>query len=81
MALAGRELGPALDELQARLADRPGFYRGTAAVANFGATRPSCEDLGRLYDLLSGAGIEHLTNGPSPDISHYLGVAAEPSGG
>jgi septum site-determining protein MinC len=68
VALAGRELGPALDELQARLADRPGFYRGTAAVANFGATRPSCEDLGRLYDLLSGAGIELRAVAGSPEV-------------
>ena len=58
VALAGRELASALDELQARLLERAGFYRGTAAIANFGETPPSPEDLARLRDLLAGAGIE-----------------------
>jgi septum site-determining protein MinC len=58
VALAGRELGSALDELQARLLERAGFYRGTVAVANFGGTVPSSQELGRLQDLLAGAGIE-----------------------
>ncbi len=58
VALGGRELGQALDELAARLAERPGFYRGTSAVANFGATRPSPDELRRLAGLLGEAGIE-----------------------
>ena len=58
VALAGRELGPALDELEARLAERPGFYRGIAAVANFGDSRPSPAELARLRVLLDQAGIE-----------------------
>ena len=58
VVLAGREVGAALDELDARLAERPGFYRGTVAVASFGTTRPSPAELNRLHELLDRAGIE-----------------------
>jgi septum formation inhibitor MinC len=68
VTLAGRELGPALDELEARLGERPGFYRGTAAVANFGTTPPSPSDLDRLHALLSSAGIELRAVAGSPDV-------------
>jgi septum site-determining protein MinC len=57
IALAGRELGEALDELEARLGERPDFYRGTAAVANLGATCPTADEMDRLDALLGGAGI------------------------
>jgi septum site-determining protein MinC len=58
LAFAGRELREALDELEARLTERPSFYRGAAAVANFGAGLPEPEDLGRLRAVLAEAGIE-----------------------
>jgi septum site-determining protein MinC len=80
VALAGRELDAAFGELQARLAERPGFYRGTAAVANFGATRPSPEDLGRLQELLSAAGIELRAVAGSPEVEEVArtsGIAFE----
>jgi septum site-determining protein MinC len=57
LAFAGRELREALDELEARLTERPSFYRGAAAVANFGAGLPQPEDLARLRALLAEAGI------------------------
>ena len=40
IALAGRNLDEAFEELETRLAERPGFYRGTSATANFGAHAP-----------------------------------------
>src|ERR1700735_529531 len=58
IALAGREFEDALDELQARLAERPGFYRGVSAIANFGSAAPSLDEVARLQGLLAGAGIE-----------------------
>ncbi|MEO6835198.1 MAG: septum site-determining protein MinC [Candidatus Tumulicola sp.] len=58
VALAGRELGQAFDELEARLGERPGFYRGTSAVATFGTTHASVPDLSRLRGILASAGIE-----------------------
>jgi septum site-determining protein MinC len=57
IALAGRELGQALDELEARLGERPDFYRGTSAVANLGATCPTADEMDRLNALLGSAGI------------------------
>lgn len=56
--LAGRDLSEAFEELEARLAERPGFYRGTSAMANFGELAPSFDELSRLRSLLEGAGIE-----------------------
>lgn len=58
LAFAGRELREALDELEARLTERPSFYRGAAAVANFGTGLPLPEDLTRLRSLLADAGIQ-----------------------
>ena len=57
VALCGRDLGEALDELEARLAEQPTFYRGASAVANYGENVPSAEDVTRLRALLAGAGI------------------------
>jgi septum site-determining protein MinC len=59
VALAGRELSEAFQELEARLAEQPAFYRGSRAIANFGASVPSAEELARLRAMLQGAGI-HL---------------------
>jgi septum site-determining protein MinC len=57
VTLSGRDLGEALDELEARLAEQPTFYRGASAVANYGENVPSAEDVTRLRALLAGAGI------------------------
>jgi len=57
VTFAGRDLGEAFEELEARLAGQPSFYRGAFAVANLGATVPSSEELSRLRDLLTGAGV------------------------
>jgi septum site-determining protein MinC len=80
VALAGREVGAALDELHARLAERPGFYRGTVAVATFGTTRPSPAELNRLHELLTGAGIEMRAVSGSAEVEEVArecGVAFE----
>jgi septum site-determining protein MinC len=58
IALAGRELDEAFEELRLRLAEQPGFYRGSAATAVFGETVPMPEELLRLQELLGEAGIE-----------------------
>ncbi|MGA8534386.1 MAG: septum site-determining protein MinC [Candidatus Tumulicola sp.] len=84
IALAGRELDAALDELHARLAERPNFYRGISAVANFGATRPSAEHLTRLSGLLTGAGIELRVIAGSCEIegiAHAAGFEFEAAAG
>jgi septum site-determining protein MinC len=57
VAFSGRDLEEAFVELEARLSERPSFYRGSSAVANLGATVPSLEHLARLQSLLAGAGI------------------------
>ena len=73
IALAGRALDEALDELDARLAERFDFYRGTSAVANFGATPPSAIQLARLRHLLTAAGIElrALVGGDGVEAAAY----------
>ncbi len=58
LVFAGREFRDAFEELEARLAERPGFYRGTSAVINFGTTLPSSEEVEEVRALLSEAGIE-----------------------
>lgn len=67
IALAERDLGEALDELDARLAERPGFYRGCSAVAALGAELPALEHFSRLRRMLTQAGIElrALSGGPA----------------
>jgi septum site-determining protein MinC len=58
VALGGRDLEEALEELQARLVEQPSFYRGSSAVANFGAVLPTTEQVKRLRQILSAAGVE-----------------------
>lgn len=80
IALAGRDIGEALDELDARLAERPGFYRGCAAVAALGATAPAAESFARLRRLLADAGIElrALTGGAAIEsLALESGIAYE----
>jgi septum site-determining protein MinC len=57
VTLAGRDLGEALDELEAHLFEQPSFYHGSSAIANFGAALPSTEQVKRLRGILNGAGI------------------------
>ena len=54
VALAGRDLTEAFEELEARLGERPGFYRGTSATANFGARAPAAERSNGCAACLSG---------------------------
>jgi septum site-determining protein MinC len=68
IGLAGRELGDAFEELEARLAERPGFYRGTSAVASFGPTPATPADLIRLRGLLEAAGIELRAISGAPEL-------------
>ena len=58
LVFAGRELGDALQELEARLAERPGFYRGTSVIINFGDSAPGSDAVTKLQSLLNEAGIE-----------------------
>ncbi|HEY3676171.1 MAG TPA: septum site-determining protein MinC [Candidatus Tumulicola sp.] len=57
VALAGRAFEEALDELQSVLAQQPGFYRGSPAVARLGDDVPSPEQWARLQSTLAAAGI------------------------
>jgi septum site-determining protein MinC len=57
LVFAERELGDAFAELEARLAERPGFYRGTSALVNFGTALPGSDDVAKLQSLLNEAGI------------------------
>jgi septum site-determining protein MinC len=80
LALAGRELGEAFEELEARLAERPTFYQGTSAVANFGSTQPSSSELARLRSVLGAAGIElRALSGPPAleELARGEGLAFE----
>ncbi len=60
LALDGCGFDEGLAELEGRLSDRPGFYRGAALVASLGAHRPTLEQLARLEAVLS-AGSVRLT--------------------
>jgi septum site-determining protein MinC len=69
VALAGRDFGEALDELEARLAEQPSFFRGASAIANLGAVVPSAADMSRLRGLLAAAGIElRAISGTDPGL-------------
>jgi len=57
VSLSQRDFEEACDELEARLAEQPSFYRGSSAVVNFGAVCPSPDLVARLRGLLDAAGI------------------------
>jgi septum site-determining protein MinC len=57
VTFSGRDLEEAFGELEARLKGQPSFYRGTSAVASFGANAPSAGDVTRLRRMLEEAGI------------------------
>lgn len=57
LALGGRALDETLPELQARLLERPGFYRGSSATASFGEQVPDAAQLAELRRILESGGI------------------------
>ncbi len=52
-----RELPAATVELRGLLAERPGFFRGSRAAANFGLVRAERDDIVAFRDLLAAFGI------------------------
>lgn len=56
--LAGWDFDAAAEELSARLAERPDFYRGTTAAVVLGETELTAEQVDRLRELLAAGGIE-----------------------
>jgi septum site-determining protein MinC len=70
LVFAGREFRDAFEELEARLAERPDFYRGSSATINFGGYTPSSNEREEVRSLLARAGIELLeasdAEGPAP---------------
>jgi septum site-determining protein MinC len=69
VVLAGRDLPEAFEELEARLSEQSGFYKGTAATVTFGSTYPSAEQLGRLRSILESAGIALRALAGSPELA------------
>ena len=57
LALGDHALEVSLPELEARLLERPGFYRGSSATAAFGAVVPTPLQLAELRRILEGGGI------------------------
>ena len=57
VTLSPGDLAQGFAALHARLSEQPGFYRGAAAVVNFGSDCPSDEELARLRGVLDEAGI------------------------
>ena len=57
VTLSSHALEEAFSELEARLAEQPGFYRGASAIVNFGSAMPSAQEVARVRALLDGAGI------------------------
>ena len=68
LALGGRDFEDALAELQGKLGERPGFYRGTPATAKLGVTPLSEEQLAQLQALLGEHGIELQALVGGPDL-------------
>ena len=75
VALFDRDLGEAFEELEARLAQRPSFYKGSSAVVNLGESAISPENVTRLRELLAAAGIELRTLRGSADGLSALALA------
>ena len=83
MSLSERDFEEACDELEARLAEQPSFYRGSSAVVNFGDACPSDAVLARLRGVLDGAGISLRalsgSAGGLADLAHERGLDYEAS--
>jgi septum site-determining protein MinC len=58
LMLAGRDFDMALVELEAKLAERPDFYRGSPATALVGPQPPTKEQIDALRALLEKGGVE-----------------------
>ena len=67
--LAGRDFDAALVELEARIAERPEFYRGTRATAAFGVSVPSADQIAALREKLAAGGIELSALSGSADVA------------
>ena len=52
-----RALPAAGEELRAHFTERPDFYRGSHAVANFGVLEPGAAEIGAFRDMLAEFGI------------------------
>ena len=57
LALGERALEETLPELEARLLERPGFYRGSSATAAFGSHLPQEGQLAELRRILEAGGV------------------------
>ena len=83
VSLSERDFEEACDELEARLAEQPSFYRGSSAVVNFGDGCPSDALLGRLRGVLEGAGITLRALSGNADglegLAHERGLEYEAS--
>jgi septum site-determining protein MinC len=82
IALAGRAFEEALGELEDVLAQRPGFYRGTPAVARLGEYIPQAGEWARLRTVLENAGIvlEGIMGGPEAQrLAVEAGLRFEPA--
>ena len=86
IVLSGKPLEDALEELRARLEERPGFYRGTSSVVIFGTEPAASQHLIKLQSLLTGSGIalRAVSGGEAAQAAaSELGVpyeAGEPTG-
>jgi len=69
--LAERDFDAALAELEARLAERSEFYRGTRATAAFGSSLPSAEQIDALRRVLAIGGIELQGLTGSPELEGF----------
>ncbi|HEY8296447.1 MAG TPA: septum site-determining protein MinC [Candidatus Baltobacteraceae bacterium] len=82
VVFAERDLDEALTELESRLGERPGFYRGSSATAAFGTAVPTPAQFERLRATLEGGGIA-LTRlcgtAPLEAIAVSSGVAYAPA--
>lgn len=58
IVLSEHDLGRALADLDARLAEQPDFYRGSSATANFGQSVPTPQEFAELLGLCAQRGIE-----------------------
>ena len=69
VALGGCDFDQTLAELQSKLGERPGFYKGTSATAALGSTAISDDQLARLRTVLNDHGIvlEALCGGPATE--------------
>jgi septum site-determining protein MinC len=66
--LAERDFDGALVELEARLAERPDFYRGSPATVAFGTTLPTLDQLNALRAVLVEAGVTLSAIAGAPEL-------------